>query len=140
MWLSRLKGGPKYLQKDAKKIGTGSSLIHQGLSNRFCTQFQHEPKFWWKTGWTNFGHFRILKIHCFEDLYMARGMLSNIEIDIFEDTTDLWVQLHVCKGSRPKEKGFTTIFGAKIDTIGFSNFFQYFIVNCRNRILFKFFL
>ena len=57
------------------------------------------------------------------------GVLSNIEIGIFEATNDVWVQLHVCEGSSPKEGGFTTIFGAKIDAIGFSNFFQYFIVN-----------
>ena len=43
LWLGGLKGGLKGLQKDAKKIGSGSFLIHQGPSNFFRTHFQHEP-------------------------------------------------------------------------------------------------
>ena len=43
LWLCGLKGGPKDFQKNNKKIGSGSFLIHQGPSNFFCTHFQHEP-------------------------------------------------------------------------------------------------
>ena len=35
---------------------------------------------WWKTGSTNFGHFRTWKIHCFDDVFIAMGVSSNSKI------------------------------------------------------------
>ena len=31
---------------------------------------------------------------------------SNLKVDVFEATSDPWVQLHVCEGSSPKRGGF----------------------------------
>ena len=51
---------------------------------------------------------------------------SNLKVDVFEATSDPWVQLHVCEGSSPKRGGFTTIFRAKIDNNCFFHFFAIF--------------
>ena len=59
---------------------------------------------------------------------------SNLKVDVFEATSDPWVQLHVCEGSSPKSGGFPIMFGAKIHNNQFSNSFQYFIVNYHNGI------
>ena len=61
---------------------------------------------WWKTESTNFGHFRTWKVHCFEDVFIAMEVSSNLKVDVFEATSDPWVQLHVCEGSSPKRGGF----------------------------------
>ena len=65
---------------------------------------------------------------------------SNLKVDVFEATSDPWVQLHVCEGSSPKSGGFPIIFGAKIHNNWFSNSFQYFIVNYSFFIYFLFYL
>ena len=59
---------------------------------------------------------------------------SNLKVDVFEATSDPWVQLHVCEGSSPKSGGFPIIFGAKIHNNWLYNSFQYFIVNYHNGI------
>ena len=89
---------------------------------------------WWKTESTNFGHFRTWKVHCFEDVFIAMEVSSNLKIDVFEATSDPWVQLYVCEGMSPKSRVFPIIFGAKIHKTWFSNSFQYFIVNYHNGI------
>ena len=57
---------------------------------------------------------------------------SNLKVDVFEATSDPWVQLHVYEVSSPKSGGFPIIFGAKIHKKVFFNSFQYFIVNYHN--------
>ena len=79
---------------------------------------------WWKTESTNFGHFRTWKVHCFEDVFIAMEVSSNLKVDVFEATSDPWVQVHVCEGWSPKRGGFTTIFRAKIDNNCFFHFLQ----------------
>ena len=75
-----------------------------------------------------------MKSHCFEDVFIAIEVSSNLKIDVFEATSDPWVQLYVCEGLSPKSRGFLIIFGAKIHNNQFSNSFQYFIVNYHNGI------
>ena len=60
---------------------------------------------WWKTGWTNFGHFRTWKIHCFDDVFIAMGVSSNWKFNFFK--------LHMILGSnfifvkdRAQKEGF----------------------------------
>ena len=48
---------------------------------------------------------------------------SNLKIDVFEATSDPWVQLYVCEGMSPKSGVFPIIFGAKIHNNWFSNSF-----------------
>ena len=79
---------------------------------------------WWKTESTNFGHFWTWKVHCFEDVFIAMEVSSNLKIDVFEATSDPWVQLYVCEGMSPKSRVFPIIFGAKIHNNWFSNSFQ----------------
>ena len=89
---------------------------------------------WWKTELTNFGHFWTWNVYCFEDVFIAMEVSSNLKVDVFEATSDPWVQLHICEGSSPKRGGFTTIFRAKIDNNCFFHFLQYFTVNYHKRI------
>ena len=49
---------------------------------------------------------------------------SNLKIDVFEATSDPWVQLYVCEGMSPKTGVFPIIFGAKIITTGFPILFN----------------
>ena len=82
---------------------------------------------WWKTESTNFGHFRTWRVHCFEDVFIAMEVSSNL-VDVFEATSDPLVQLYVCEGSSPKR------LGAKVDNNCFFHFFLYFRVNYHKRI------
>ena len=79
---------------------------------------------WWKTESTNFGHFRTWKVHCFEDVFIAMEVSSNLKIDVFEATSDPWVQLYVCEGMSPKSRVFPIIFGAKIHNNRFPILFK----------------
>ena len=90
---------------------------------------------WWKTESTNFGHFWTWKVHCFEDVFIAMEVSSISKIDVFEATSDPWVQLYVCEGMSPKSRDFPIIFGARIHNNRFSNSFQYFLVTYHNGIL-----
>ena len=49
---------------------------------------------------------------------------SNLKVNVFETTSDPWVQLYVCEGMSPKSRVFPIIFGAKIHNNRFSNSFS----------------
>ena len=65
-------------------------------------------------------------------MFIAIEVSSHLKVDVFEATSDPWVQIHVCEGSSPKSRGFPIIFGAKIHNNWFSDSFQYFMVNYHN--------
>ena len=58
---------------------------------------------------------------------------------IVQATNEPWVKLHICEGSSPKRGVSPPFWGQKSKTIVFSNFFQYFMVNYCNRIVFHIF-
>ena len=61
---------------------------------------------------------------------------SNSKIKFFVATNDPWIKLHICEGSSIKRGVSPPFLGQKSKEIVFSNFFQYFIVNYYNRIVF----
>ena len=54
-----------------------------------------------------------MKNPLFKDVFIAMGVSSHLEIEVFEATNDPRVQLHVCEGSSPKRESFHQYFLGK---------------------------
>ena len=80
-----------------------------------------------------------MKVQCFEDVCIAMEVPSMFKVNIFEATNDPWVKLYVCEGSSPKRGVSLPFLGQKSKEIVFSKFFQYFIVNYNDEIVFYIF-
>ena len=59
---------------------------------------------------------------------------SNLKVDVLKLQVTLTSNFTFVRDRAPKEGGFTTIFGAKIDNNWFFHFFQYFTVKYQKRI------
>ena len=94
----------------------------------------------WKTESTNFGHFQTWKIHCFEDVFVAMGVSSNLKLRFLKPKMNLGSYFRFEKDQVSKEGVFTTIFEAKIEKNWLYHFFPYFLVNYKKGIYFLHFL
>ena len=69
-----------------------------------------QSQIWWKTESTNFGHFQTWKIHCFEDVFIAMGVSSNLKWRFLKLEMTLGSNFRFGKDQVSKEGVFTTIF------------------------------
>ena len=65
-----------------------------------------QSQIWWKTESTNFGHIQTWKIHCFEDVFIAMGVSSNLKWSFLKFEMILGSNFRFEKDRASKEKGF----------------------------------
>ena len=65
-----------------------------------------------------------MKSPLFLGCYIAMEVSSNLKVDVFEATSDPWVQLYVCEGMSPKSGVFPSFLGQKFITTGFPILFN----------------
>ena len=79
---------------------------------------------WWKTESTNFGHFWTWKVHCFEDVFIAMEVSSNLKIDVLKLQVTLGSNFMFVKEWVQKAGFFPSFLGQKFITTGFPILFN----------------